>query len=184
MASEAYLFRLEADPPAYLWSGVGDLDVNGDALVGAGITRYKGIGTLSGLPVLQNLINGVADRAEFTLSGVDAIALQYAHEDRESIPGSIIRIGSVVLADNGQPSGPVDWEWEGIADTISVDSQGGDNGSRTRSITISAGTATVTRSTTSLDFFTDADQRTRSPDDAFFSYIAGIQNQTRRFGPR
>ena len=180
MPNECYLFRLEADPPAYLWSGVGDIDVPGDALVGPAITRYRGIGTLTGIPVLQNLINGTADRAEFTLSGVDAIALAYAHDDRDTIPGSLLRIGSVP----DDLSGPVDWEWEGRADTISVDSQGQQNGGRVRSITISAGTASVGRSTVGLAFFTDADQRERSPDDAFFTYIGGITSTSRPFGPR
>lgn len=181
---EVYLFRLEADPPAYVSSAVGDLDVPGDNLVGPAITRYRGIGTLTGIPTLQNLINGVADRAEFTLSGVDAIALRYAREDKDSIPGSIVRIGSVPIGRDGQVSGPVDWEWEGIADTISQSSQGQESGKRTRSITISVGTATVSRSTASLSSFTDADQRKRSADDAFFSYIAGIVDTTRRFGVR
>lgn len=181
---EGYLFRLEADPPAYVWSGVGDIDVPGDALVGSGVTRYKGIGTLTGIPVLQNLINGTADRAEFTLSGVDAIALSYAYEDRDSIPSALVRIGSVPLGDDGQVAGPVDWEWEGRADTISVNSQGQPNGVRVRSITISVGTATVARSTVGLAFFTDADQRQRSPDDAFFTYISSVVNSSRPFGPK
>lgn len=182
---EAYLFRLEADPPAYLWSGVGDLDVPGDALVGAGITRYRGTGTLNGIPALQNLVNGTADRADFTISGVEAIALQYVSEDRASIPGSLIRIGSVPLGEDGQPSGAVDWEWEGRADTISVDSQGQDNQTRTRSITVSAGTANIARSTSGVSYFTDADQQQLSPTDTFFSYIGGInQGTTRRWGTR
>jgi hypothetical protein len=182
---EAYLFRLEANPPAYLWSGVGDLDVPGDALVGSATTRYSGIGTLTGIPVLQNLINGTADRAEFTLSGVDALAMQYAHEDSGTIPGSIVRIGSVPLGDDGQVAGPTDWEWEGVADTIAVSSQGQDGGGRVRSVTISVGTATVARSTASLSSFTDAIQRQLFPTDAFFSHIAGINAGTsRRFGVR
>lgn len=181
---EAYLFRLEAVPPAYLWSGVGDIDVPGDALVGPDTTRYMGMGSLTGIPALQNLVNFVADRADFVVSGVDALALGYAHEDKDTIPGSLIRIGSLPLDNTGQIAGPVDWEWEGRADTISVDSQGGNNGSRIRSITVSAGTATVARSTAGISSFTDAGQRSVYPDDAYFSYVAGIQNTSRRFGTR
>lgn len=181
---EAYLFRGEFDPPAYLWSGIGDLDVPGDALVGYATTRYKGVGTLTGLPQLPSLINGTADRAEFTLSGVDALALRYVDEDKLGIRGAIVRIGSLPMNDQYQIAGPVDWEWEGIADTVSFDSQGGDFGSRVRSITIGVGTASTGRSSAALSFFTDADQRQRSPTDAFFSHIAGIsQTTSRRFGP-
>lgn len=179
---EVYLFRLEANPPAYLWSGVGDIVVQGDAL--APTTTYRGIGTLTGLPELPHLISGAAERANFTLSGVDAIALKYTQEDRLAIRGATVRIGSLVLNDNQQPDGPVDWEWEGSADTVSFESQG-QNGGRIRSITIGVGTATNQRSTAGLSFFTDADQRQRSPTDAFFSFIGGIsQSTSRRFGPR
>jgi hypothetical protein len=184
VAHEVYLFRLEADPPAYLWSGSGNIDVPGDALVGPAVTRYTGMGTLSGIPALQHLINGSADRAEFTLSGVDEIAYRYAYEDRDTIRGATVRIGSMVLDDLGQIASPVDWEWEGRGDVISVTSQGTEAG-RTRSVTLSVGTATVSRSGARLQTFTDADQRQRSPDDAFFDRIAGISAGTsRRFGPR
>lgn len=181
MADEAYLFRMEPidGTPAYLWSGVGDLDVPGDALVGFGVTRYKGIGTLSGIPVLQNLINGTADRAEFTLSGVDLIALKYASDDKNEVRGALVRIGS------WDYENPVDWEWEGRADTVNVDTQGQPNGGRVRSITISVGTATVARSTVGLTTFTDADQRKRSPDDAYFTYVASLSSEVSRpFGPK
>lgn len=183
--NEVYLFRLEADPPAYLWTGNGDIDVPGDALVGSAVTRYRGIGTLTGLPDLPLLINGTADRADFTLSGVDPIAVRYADEDKLTIRDAVIRIGTLVLDDKLQIAGVVDWEWEGRADTISIGSEGQEDGSRSLTITISAGTAASGRSTSGVSFFTNADQRQRSPDDAFFSFIGGMtQSATRTFGVR
>lgn len=180
----AYLFRLEAPEPAYLWSGVGDIDVPGDTLVGSATTRYRGVGTLTGLPALEAVINGQFQKADFTLSGVDLLALSYASDEADSVSGSIIRIGELPLDDMGQISGAVKWKWEAIADTLSVESQGADNGGRSRSITISAGTAANGRSTVQLRFYTNADQRMKYPTDAFCSFVGGIQNVTRDFGTR
>lgn len=181
---EAYLFRLECDPPAYMWSGVGDLVVPGDAIV-SGTTTYLGGGEWVDLPEVQQLINGTADRVEFTASGVDEETIRLALEDRASVDGATVRIGTVPMDANYQLSGPVDWEWEGVADVVTVDSTSNENGDRIRSVTLSVGSADTARSRSQLTLFTDADQRRRSPDDAIFSHVGGIASgNTRRFGGR
>lgn len=170
---EIFLFRLESDPPAYLWSGVGLLDVEGDAIAPA--TRYRGLGELMEVPTVQQLINGIADRQPFGLSGVDPEILQIANG--EDVRGAIVRIGSLALGPDNQPIAPVEWEWEGVADVINADSRGG-----VRSVSLSVGSADTARSRAALDFWTDAQQRQRSPDDAICSHVALITGgKTRRF---
>lgn len=182
---EAYLFRLECDPPAYMWSGVGDLVVPADAIVPT-TTTYLGGGQWIDLPEIQQLINGTADRVEFTASGVDQETIRLALEDRASVGGALVRIGAVPMDANWQVAGPVDWEWEGVADVVTVDSAAnGVEGGRIRSVTLSVGSSDTARSRSQLTFFTDADQRRRSPTDAIFSHVARISaGNTRRFGAR
>lgn len=180
---ESYLFRLECDPPAYLWSGVGDLVVPGDSVVPTE-TTYLGGGEWIDLPEIQQLINGTADRVEFTASGVDQETIRLALEDRASVSGALVRIGTIPMNSNWQISGPVDWEWDGIADVVTVESSsGGEDGNRIRSVTLSVGSSDTARSRSQLTFFTDADQRRRSPTDAIFSHVGRIAaGNTRRFG--
>lgn len=170
---EAFLFRLECDPPAYLWSGIGDLIVDGDT--------YRGGGELlSGLPEIQQLINGTASRVDFTASGVDAETIRLAREDRASVNGAMVRIGTVPMNADWQIAGPVDWEWEGVADVVTVDRTGTEDGGVVRSISLSVGSADTARSRLQLSLFTDSDQRRRSSDDAFFSHVGGITAGTSR----
>jgi len=180
---EVILFRLESPTPAYLWSGVGPLPVAGDALAGA--TTYKGAGQLLDVPELKQLINGVADRIEVAVSGVDTGIQALASDEAPGVQGSLVRIGTLALDSMNQPVGAVDWEWEGRADVVGVDRQASEDGSVVRSVSLSIGAGDTGRSKADLRFFTDADQRRRSPDDAFFSNIGKISAQvTRPFGPR
>lgn len=177
---EVFLFRLEANPPYFMWSGVGDLVVQGDALA-PGVSTYRGFGALLDMPVVQQLINGTADRVEFTASGVDAETLALA--DDEDVRGATVRIGSLALGSDSQPYGMVEWEWEGVADVVSIDSSADESGNRVRSVSLSVGSADTARSRSDLAFFTDAEQRKRSPDDAFFDHVGQISSGvTRRFG--
>jgi hypothetical protein len=179
---EVILFRLEANPPAYLWSGTGDLPVPADALAGA--TTYRGAGALLDVPEVKQLINGVADRIEVSVSGVDMQTQRYAAEDADSVPGSTVRFGTLVMDEFNQIAGMVDWEWEGVADVVGVDRTADENGGVVRSVSLSIGAGDTGRSKSDLTFFTDADQRRRSPDDAFFSHIGQISaTVTRPFGP-
>lgn len=173
---EAFLFRLECDPPAYLWSGQGPLVVDGDTYLGGGEL-------LEGLPEIQQLINGVAGRVDFTASGVDQETIRLALEDRASVQGSVVRIGTVPMNPAWQVSGPVSWEWEGVADVVTVDRAADESGNVTRAVTLSVGSEDTARSRLQITFFTDADQRKRSPTDAFFSHVGKITSgDTRRFG--
>lgn len=180
---ESYLFRIECDPPAYMWSGQGNLVVPADAIVPTE-TTYLGGGEWVDLPEIQQLINGTADRVDFTASGVDDETIRLALEDRASVDGAVVRIGSIPMDANYQISGPVDWEWEGLADIVTVDSTSDEAGNRTRSVTLSVGTSDTARSRMNLSLFTDSDQRKRSPTDAFFSYVGGITGGTTRRGVR
>jgi len=180
--NEVFLFRLEIDgDPVYIWSGFGDLDVPADALSPA--TRYSGAGELLDLPSVQDAINGIAVKIDFTLSGVDAEIQSLAMS--EDVKGAKVLIGTLPLDDQYQIAGDVFYEMEGVADIVSTSRSNNADYTSVRTITLSVLVGDGGRSRADLSFFTDADQRRRSPTDAFFSHVAQISaGVTRPFGPK
>ncbi len=179
---EVYLFRISTDPAVLLWSGFGDLLVPSDDIVPEDAIALGG-GELVNVPDFEQLINGLAERAEFTLSGVSEQTIAFAKEEAADVAGARVDIGRMDLGPDWQQAGDVEWEWSGEARSLSVGSQGtGEGRNRTITLTVSAGD--TTRSRAPLSFFTDADQRRRSADDAVFSHVAAINSgTTRRWGP-
>ena len=176
------LWRLACTPAARLWSGIGDLPIPGNALDAPGAI-YRGAGTLLQVPALKALMNGLADRVEFAVSGVSADTVRLAIEDRHSVQGAQLDVGYVTLDDDWHPAAVV-WQWRGFADILTTKSDPNEQG-RQRTITLSVASADTLRSNPQISRYTDADQRRRSPTDAIFSHVAGIAaGNTRRFGPK
>lgn len=177
----SYIFRLASDPVCALWTGFGWLATPPDA-VDPGGGYWRGAGEILAIPTLKALINGVAERARFSLSGVSSETLRLAKEDRLTVRNAELRIGWVAFDEAWQP-GPIHWDWLGVADVLEVESQNSDEG-RNRTISLQVASADVRRSNPSIAFWTDADQRKRSPTDAFCNQVAQITlGVTRRFGP-
>lgn len=178
----SYLFRLESDPVCRLWSGFGFLDIPPDG-VEFETARYSGLGELLPIPTLKALINGTAGRYSFNLSGVAPESLRLAQEDRATVEGAALRIGYATF-DAAWQLVDVVWEWLGIADVLTVDSDGTGT-QRVRSIGISVAASDTRRSNPQLAFFTSADQAKVSPTDRFCDQVAAISARvTRRFGPK
>lgn len=172
----SYVFEVDTETPVRLWTGYGALTI--------GATTYDGSGEMIGLPDIKGLINGVAERLDVSISGVSDTALRLLDEERHTIPLSPARIGRVSFDDAWQVDGGIEWLWAGTADKINVSSQQSDNG-RQRVVTIGFASGNTRRSNPQIAFFTDADQRKRSPTDAFFSHIGQINaGVTRKFGPK
>lgn len=181
--SASVLVRIACDPVARVWGGVGDLEIPVDGIEDEDGATYLGGGTLISVPELEQLINGTASRLALTLSGVSAETIRLALEDAASVKGAAVDIG-LVYFDADLQIGEVEWLTRLRCDSLSVDSANSDNG-RTRSITLSIGSDFTDRSRSPLAFFTDADQRRRSPTDQIFDHVAGINAGTSRpFGPR
>lgn len=179
----SYIFRLASDPVARLWTGWGALDTPADAVDPAG-ARWIGAAGILALPALKALINGTAERVRFSLSGVSEETVRLATEDRATVRGAELRLGYVDFDQRWQLTGPIRWEWLGVADVITVESAASGRG-RTRTISLSVASADTLRSNPNFAFYTDADQRKRSPTDAFCNQVANISlGMTRRFGPR
>lgn len=174
---QSVLFRIATDPVARVWSGVNSIIIPTD-IVEPTPTTYLGGGALVNIPDLDQVINGTASRIDITVSGVSTATLALAIEEAASVKGAKVHIGNVYFDDDWQIT---DVEWIAVlrADTLTTARQG-----TTRSITLSIGTDFTDRSRAPVAFWTDADQRRRSPTDRFFDHIAGISSGTsRRFGP-
>lgn len=180
---ESYLLKIDTPDPARIWSGFGDLVIPADTVEPAPAT-YLGAGELLSVPDFQQLINGVAERLEFEVSGVSEETLRYALEEAADVENAAIYVGRIDFDESWQQLGPVEWEATFRADCLTVDSNA-NGGRRIRTLKLSVGTADTGRTYAPVSYFTDADQRVRSPTDAICDHVARINLGTSRiFGPR
>jgi len=167
----AVLVFIDATTPIRTWfGGFGPKVVPADGVDAAGGT-YQGLGWLVGMPALSQLINGVAERVDFTLSGVPAEVIALADADAASIRGAPVHVGLYMLGSDWQAYAPVEWLWEGEADvakisrTASIDEQG--NQQIVRTVGLSVGTAFTGRRRPKATYWTHAHQSEFSPGDLF-----------------
>lgn len=172
----SYIFDVQSAPPAYLWTGHGHIVCDGNT--------YAGAGHIINIPDIRQLINGVSERLEVRFSGVSEDAVRLAVEDRQSVYLAPTRIGRVNFDADWQQDGDIEWLWSGRADLITTASAPSDGG-RTRSISIGFSSGDTMRSNPRASYYTDASQRARSSDDAFFSHVGQIgAGIVRKFGPK
>lgn len=180
---ESVLLRIDCDPPAFLWSGIGNLYIPADGVLPVGSIALGG-GELISVPDFQQLIGGTVERLDFTVSGVSEDLARLAFEDAPSVRGARVDVGTVRF-DAAWQLASVAWEQVFEARSLNISRPRSDDaGNVTRSVTLTIVQGPSTRGRAKLAFFTDADQRRRSSDDAIFSHVAGINLGTsRRFGP-
>lgn len=179
---EAFGIRIDSDPVARLWTGFGSLPIPAD-IVEAEPAIYLGGGELLSAPDFEVPINYAAERIDISLSGVSASVMDIALEESASVKGAKVHFVRFYFDDSWQL---VDVEYEAVfrADKLTFNSEVSDGG-RSRTLTLSIATEDTNRNRSPQAFFTDQDQRKRSPTDAIFSHVAGItQGVMRRFGTK
>lgn len=146
----------------YFWSGVGDLDWNGET--------WKGAGELGGIGVVQETTEIQATSLDFSLSGIDeaniAIVLGESYKGREALMYLGFR----------DPAGAV------VPDPVLVYS-GRMDGSQIQQGT-DAWTVTIRTESRLVDLerppvrrYTDQDQQAEYPGDLGFEFVAEMQNK-------
>lgn len=165
----AFLLIKLPDQYLRLWTGVGPIEVEADEVDEDG-GEYLGVGLINEFPPLRQLIGGLAERIDFSLSGVDDLTLSLADEDASQVREAPVHVGIVFFDRDWQAVDPVSWIWEGTADSTSVSRQAG-SGQIGQSIRLSVASAFTDRTRPELAFLTDADQRKRSPTDSFCSRV-------------
>ncbi|WLB43013.1 hypothetical protein QIH93_20925 [Bradyrhizobium ottawaense] len=163
-------FRLDVAPdPVRLWLGFGNIAPGADVLDPGG-ALYRGLGELRDVPAFKQLLNGTAERVEFTLSGVSGGLLEIASgDDSEAIKGCAATLGFGLFGNSWSALlGGVHWCAYYAADYLQI-AQSESEGGFVRSIALSCGTRFTGRRRPSYGYFSDQDQQARFPGDLFCS---------------
>lgn len=165
------IVRIAAASAVYrVWSGAGLLEIDTDDVdLEGGI--YTGVGLLGSIPPLRQLVGGAAERLEFSLNATDGPIFALADEDADDVIGAPVDMGIVFFDADWQMVAPPSWLWSGTADMPSV-SRSTEGLEITRGVSLSVGSAFTDRTRPQLTYFTDADQRRRSPTDLFCERVA------------
>lgn len=161
----------DGDQTLRLWMGLNDIPIGIEAIDDAG-SMYTGAGRLLALPELEILINGLADRIEFNLSGVPSEVVAKIDDAAPEVKGQEVHVGIAPLDDNYQPVTSILPLWFGIADFWSIKMDPTQDSPSTRTITLSVGSGMTGRSRPRRLMFTDAAQRSLYPTDKFFDRVA------------
>lgn len=179
----APLFLLFTDPAVRLWAGSGILDIPADSVDQTG-GQYLGAGQLLNYPVVSALINGVAERVEFGLSGasITSRVVQLADEEASEVRGAECCLGLVGF-DADEQITRVKWPWNGRVDATNITFAA--NGFKpTRAVSLSVGSLFTFRQQAALGYWVSPDQRRRSADDRFCERAPSLSVETQKPWPR
>lgn len=162
-------FRLETNPIVRIWLGFGSINpgVNVYDTTGA---EYIGFGEIQDVPAFKQLINGVAERVDITVSGVSGAVLQVASSgDAQQVKGKRAAFGFAIMAPDWSLQGPVKWCANYLADYLAITQTVTSDPLNpiVRTLTLSCGTLLTARRRPSLAYFSNQDQQARFPGDRF-----------------
>lgn len=180
----AVFFRLDIDPPLRLWMGINDVPAKIKSVDGSG-AEYVGAGRLIGIPELEVLINGVADRIDFTLSGVTPDQAQEVDLRTIDIRGKDIHVALTVLDDYYQPIVDPIPVWTGRASFVAENvAPVSGMQSPTIALALSAGAGVPSRERVSASLWSDAQQQALYPGDLFCAGTARLARGVSPSWPR
>lgn len=178
----AIFFRLDVTPAVRLWAGPGTCEAAIDAADGAG-APYLGFGALLNLPVLQQLVNGAADRVAFNLSGVTPRIAQLAASEQADVRNAPLMVGFGLFGADWQLIQQPSWLRRLTVDYLSVSrDQTGDQAVWT--VSLSARSFLTGRRRPGLSYFTDNDQQRRSSGDKFCQWATLYSQEVSKAWPR
>lgn len=162
-------FRLDTNPVVRLWLGIGKIEPGVNAYDASGAV-YTGFGEIQDVPSFKQLINGRAERVDFTVSGVSGPILEIASGgDSEQVKGKRVAVGFAVMDEAWQMLGPVKWCANYTADYLAIAQAAVTDPLNpvVRTVTLSCGTLFTARRRPAQSYFTDQDQQARFPGDRF-----------------
>lgn len=113
----AIFFRLGIDPPLRLWFGINDIPTKIEPIE-TETGKYLGAGRFNGIPELEVLINGVADRIQFTVSGIDPDRAQELDLESLDVKGAPVHVAITALDEYYQPIVSPIPIWTGRASSV------------------------------------------------------------------
>lgn len=162
-------FRLETDPIVRIWLGVGSIRP-GVNVYDATAAEYSGLGEMQSVPSFKQLINGRAERVDFSASGVSGEILAIASGgDADQVKGRRVAVGFAVMDEDWKLLGAIKWCANYTADYLAIEQALTDNPKDpvVRTVTLSCGTVMTGRRRPSFSYFTNQDQQARYPGDRF-----------------
>lgn len=166
-------FRLDVEPePVRLWLGFGDIRPGADIYDPAG-ALYRGLGELKDAPASKQLLNGTAERVEFTLSGVsEGVLALAAGDDADAVKGRAVTVGFALMDDRWALIAGIHWTGFYVADYIGGQQAVADGDSvPVRTVTLSCGTRFTGRRRAPYGYLTNQDQQGRFPGDLSCSLV-------------
>ncbi len=153
---------IESTPEVRCWSGARRFDITPDAVDASGI-GYLPMGLLQGgVPAIQALMNGMAERIDLTVSGVDPTLLDLADANSGDIIYRTAHIGCMALDNQLQAATPMVWFRDATIDALPM------RFGNPCTLGLSFGSTFIDRrKRVPLGFYSGPDQRRRSSDDAF-----------------
>lgn len=153
---------------------------------------YRGGGQLAGVPELEVLVNGLADRVEFSVPG---IALSYVNTVPETgevrdpsefdVRGRAVYVGITALDEYYQPVAPIHPLWEGTASFVrQIMPPVSEGENMTVTMVLSVGSGVTTRARNSAVLWSPAFQRALYPTDAFCDGTARLARGVAPTWPR
>lgn len=163
---DALVFRMATPEPVRVWAGPGPLLVAADAVEPVPVA-YRGMGELVGVPNVTALINGKADRLEFTLANVGPKVAALADSEADDVRSSVCRLGIRLYDEDWAPGSIMRWLWRGTADVMRSRWSRNEAGEEVFDVVVSVGTVGTGRTRPVRSTWTGPDQALRSPDDLF-----------------
>lgn len=178
-------FRLDTDTPVRIWLGIGKIKpgVNAYDLAGA---VYEGFGEIQNVPAFKQLINGAAERVEFSVSGVSGNILQIASGgDSEQVKGKRVAVGFALMGPTWKLLGAIKWCANYTADYLAIEQTPDDPMQPViRTVKLSCGTLLTARRRPGLSYFSDPDQQARFSGDLFCQRTSVYANGFTKTWPR
>lgn len=150
-----FRFRL-VDGDTLIWSGMGDIRVDGE--------RWRGSRLIGRLPELEQLLNGEAARITIEVSGVSDDAVAALIEEAATIEGRELDIMLGLFGERGGLIHGLIALDTMIMDEV-VDDQSVEGAIRTNKITLDVASPLMARATASHALWTDDDQQRLHPGD-------------------
>lgn len=176
--------RMDTDPPLRLWFGVNDIEM-AMSYVEEEEAVYLGGGQLNGVPNIEVPINGVADRVDFIISGIDPATAASVMDSIPAVRGADFHIGTTTLDEYYQPLSPIIPLMRGVASGTSERSESASGDEKfTTSVALSVGFGSVTRSRKSASIWSQAQQKALYPTDDFCKNTARQARGTLTAWPR